>query len=91
MFRQIIHPTNKNELIIQLPEEYLSKDIEVIAFQIQEGIRENKEETPNSVFRDTESAQEENKDIQKIQEFFRSLPTVDMSDFKFDRDEANER
>ena len=29
MFRQIIHPENKSELVVHLPEKFIGKDLEV--------------------------------------------------------------
>jgi hypothetical protein len=73
MYRKIIKPRKKEDLQIQLPEKYLNKEMEVIAFE-----------------RVDEQFQEKRKDGDEAIAFVRSF-SVDMSDFKFDRDAANER
>ncbi len=75
MYRKVFVAENASDLNVKLPIEYLHKGVEVIAFEI------------------------ENLEIQKLTkgkaateavQFFQTIQ-IDMSDFKFDRDEANER
>lgn len=73
MYRKIIKAEKEDDLQIQLPKEYLNKEIEVIAFELTD-----------------EQLQKKKEDIQEAIDFFNSI-SVDMSDFKFNRDEANER
>lgn len=73
MYRKIIKAEKEDDLNIQLPKEYLNKEVEVIAFEV--------EERNDAIKR---------KEIEEAIAFFRSV-SVDMSDFKFNRDEANER
>lgn len=70
MYREIITPTNTQQTI-EFPEEFVGKQIEVIAFPINE----------------KENLQEEMEDAFK----FWKKHSVNMSNFKFDRSEANER
>ena len=42
MFRQIIHPENKSELVVQLPEEFIGKEVEIIANVVSEKRNEAK-------------------------------------------------
>ncbi len=78
MFRQIIHPANSNELIIRLPEEYISKDVEIIAFEI--------EEKPLNSDVELSRAEKINKAFEVFDKY-----RVSTKGYKFDRDEANER
>ena len=73
MYRKIIDVVNEENLFIQLPKEYLNKQIEVIAFEVEN----TNEKVDKKKFNDAMA-------------FFDTL-NVDMSNFKFDRDEANER
>ena len=73
MYRKIIDVVNEENLFIQLPKEYLNKQVEVIAFEV-ESINEKVDK----------------KKFNDAMAFFSTL-NVDMSNFKFDRDEANER
>jgi hypothetical protein len=75
MLRQIVVPT-ENEYVLHLPDEYLGKKVEVIAFEIEEKVHEA-------------SADRKRKE-EEARDFFNSI-RVDMSDFSFNRDEANER
>ncbi len=76
LIREIIVPTG-NSYTINLPDEMIGKQVEVIAFEIENrsqdadidlGVREKK--------------------IEQIREIFKDR-LVDLSNFKFDRDEAN--
>lgn len=73
MYRKIIDVVNEENLFIQLPKEYLNKQVEVIAFEVEN----TNEKVDKKKFNDAMA-------------FFSTL-NVDMSNFKFDRDEANER
>jgi hypothetical protein len=73
MYRKIIDVVNEENLFIQLPKEYLNKQVEVIAFEVEN----TNEKVDKKKFNDAMA-------------FFDTL-NVDMSNFKFDRDEANER
>jgi len=74
MYRKIFKAENKEDRIVNLPHEYLNKQVEVIAFQVS----------------DTAEARDEKADLEEAMKFFDSIH-ADMSNFKFDRDEANER
>lgn len=73
MYRKIIDVVNEENLFIQLPKEYLNKQVEVIAFEVEN----TNEKVDKKKFNDAMA-------------FFDTL-NVDMSNFKFDRDEANNR
>ena len=73
MYRKIFRAENKDDLMVELPDEYLHKQVEVIAFQISE-----------------EDLQLKKQKAKEAIEFFKTLQ-VDMSNFKFNREEANER
>lgn len=73
MYRKIFKAESKEDLSIELPDEYLNKNIEVIAFQVGD---------------DDYAVKKQN--AKEAIEFFNTLQ-VDMSNFKFDRDEANAR
>jgi len=76
MYRKVFIAENAEDLNVRLPDEYLHKGIEVIAFDLEEAreeIRANKKRTAETAI-----------------EFFKTIQ-IDMSDLKFDRDEANER
>ena len=74
MYRRIIKVVKEDDLQMQLPKEYLNKEVEVIAFELNENDEQEKKR------------QEVNEAIA----FFKSI-SVDISDFKFNRDEANEQ
>jgi hypothetical protein len=73
MYRKIFKAEKTEDLQIKLPDEYLHKEVEVIAFEVAE-----------------EKLQVKRKDVDEAIAFFNAI-SVDMSDFKFDRNEANER
>lgn len=75
LIREIIVPT-QNTYTLQLPDEMIGKQIEVIAFEIDKKIvpKDDNKPLPNELA-----------DIQKIFEGKR----VDLSNFKFNREEAN--
>jgi hypothetical protein len=70
MYREIIISAGKKQTI-ELPDDFIGKKVEIIAFPI--------EETKNHL------------DRTEIAFKFWRTHSIDMSDFKFDRDEANER
>ncbi|MEJ7684823.1 MAG: hypothetical protein WKG06_44655 [Segetibacter sp.] len=70
MYREIITPADTKQ-VIEFPEEFVGKQIEIIAFPIKE----------------KESNQCETEDAFKFWEKY----SIDMSNFTFDRTEANER
>lgn len=74
MFRQIIVPEN-TQLLLQIPAEFVGKEVEVIAFEITEW------KTTVIKNKDTRI-----KTLEKALENYR----VDMSNFKFDRNQAND-
>lgn len=74
MLRQIIKPT-QNALTLQLPDELVGKTVEVIAFEIEgEKVQEQS------------SKADRVKNVIEIFDGYR----VDLSNFKFDRNEAND-
>ena len=75
MYRKIFKVESEEDLLIELPKEYLNKEIEIIAFQVME---------------EDMSATNEKADFEEAMKFFDSIH-ADMSNFKFNRDEANER
>ncbi len=77
MIRQIIKPTTKEQLLIKLPDEYLGKEVEVIAFDI--GQKNNSNQNLKS------------ETFQEIEDHFKKGVLINTNDFIFNRDEANER
>ena len=75
MYRKIFKVEKEEDLRIELPREYLRKEVEVIAFQVEE---------------ETGKVPEESMDFQEAVKFLDSIK-ADMSTFKFDRDDANQR
>ena len=75
MIRKIIVPTER-QYILEIPESFIGKSVEVLAFEVDEP--------------DNEAPQEENKKerLKKIRSAFDGV-RVDLSNYKFDRDEAN--
>ncbi|ACT91647.1 hypothetical protein [Dyadobacter fermentans] len=76
MYRKVFVAENAEDLNVRLPDEYLHKGIEVIAFDLDESIEELKASKREAA--------------EKAIEVFDTI-LVDRSGFKFDRDEANER
>ncbi|HBX50221.1 MAG: hypothetical protein A2275_08220 [Bacteroidetes bacterium RIFOXYA12_FULL_35_11] len=76
MYRQVLIPDN-SRLVLHLPANMIGKKVEVLAFPIEEEIIK------------TKSAKKTSRD-KEIEEFYRSI-IIDTSNFKFNRDEANER
>lgn len=77
MYRQILTPEN-TKLILQIPEEFVGKQVEVIAFEIND--------TPSTASKISTSKQQRIRDIQLLFDDCR----VDMSNFKFNREDAND-
>jgi hypothetical protein len=73
MIRKIIVPTER-QYILEIPASFIGKNVEVLAFEVAEA----------------EELQEENKKerLKKIRSAFDGV-RVDLSNYKFDRDEAN--
>lgn len=76
MYRKVFVAENTEDLNIRLPDEYLHKDIEVIAFDLGESVEELRASKREAA--------------ERAIEFFKTIQ-IDRSGFKFDRDEANER
>lgn len=70
MYREIIIPTNTKQTI-EFPKEFVGKQVEIIAFPIDE--KETSQTKTEKAFK------------------FWKKHSIDMSNFKFDRSEANER
>lgn len=75
MFRQIITPESKADLIIHLPNEFIGKKIEVEANEMKDTSKKKKDRR---------------KELKESFDFFSTI-SIDMSSFKFSREEANER
>ena len=75
MLRQIVVP-EKNTFILQIPDEMIGKKVEVLAFEIDEATAVDKNKTT----------------AERIIAIERSLDgyRMDLTDFKFNRDEAND-
>jgi hypothetical protein len=73
MFRQIITPQSPS-FTIQLPAEMVGKEVEVIAFEIEQPVSETETIPCKSI-----------NEVKKRFEPFRA----DLKDFTFDREEAN--
>ena len=73
--RTIIHPQTADELVVRLPEQFLNTDIEIIAFSV--------EAEPQAV-------KQNNRTFEEAVKLW-DTHAVDMTNFKFDREEANER
>lgn len=80
MFRQIIRPEKKEDLVVHLPEKYLGKEVEVEATEVKKGRRKK-------------GARKMKSRVQRIEEMFRHFDKhlVKTRNFKFDREEANAR
>ena len=73
MFGKIIKVENEEDLRVELPKEYMHKEIEITADEVDE-----------------KSSQDEVNDFSDAKAFFDKFQ-IDMSQFKFERNEANER
>ena len=85
MYRQIIHPENKSELVVHLPEEFIGKDLEVNVNEVKK-----KKKKPMKTAKKKLTGKAREKALEKLFAFCREH-AVDMSNFKFDREEANAR
>ena len=88
LIREIIVPTS-NTYMLNLPDKLIGKKVEVIAFEIEEKPASNREENIRK-FNESLANLNMNREqkLSKIQEIFKDS-LVDLSNFKFDRDEAN--
>jgi hypothetical protein len=77
MYRKIIVPESAN-ISISLPENFIGRHVEVIAFTIEDK-------------QITETQSEDGKYAWKNARKFFNDHRIDLSNFKFNRDEANER
>ncbi|KQS26784.1 hypothetical protein [Dyadobacter sp. Leaf189] len=76
MYRKVFVAEHSEDLMVRLPDEYLHKGIEVIAFELDSN---------------TDELYAAKKDAaRKAMRFFDSIQ-VDLSHYRFNRDEANER
>ncbi|GLU53540.1 hypothetical protein [Dyadobacter frigoris] len=73
LIREIIVPTD-NTYLLKLPDEMIGKQVEIIAFEIEA--------------RPDVDIEERERRRMEIREIFKDS-LVDLSNFKFDRDEAN--
>lgn len=76
MYRKILKIEKAEDLTIQLPEEYLNKEVEILALEVNDG--------------GIDDLIEKRKAAKKATDFFRTI-NVDTTGYKFDRNEANER
>ncbi|MCE7060078.1 hypothetical protein [Dyadobacter sp. CY343] len=76
MYRKIFVAENLEDLTVRLPDNYLHKGIEVIAFELGDNT--------------DEIVAAKQKSAKKALNFFHTIQ-IDMSGFSFNRDEANER
>lgn len=78
MYRQIVIP-QQTQLLLQLPAEFVGKQVEVIAFTLEK-------EKPGKHIPDNNMPDQE----KEMENFYRSI-NIDMSKFKFNREKAHER
>ena len=78
MIRKIVIPQERT-LVLELPEEFVGKEVEVLAFEVDKNTSVSE---PSSTI---QSREERIEYLVKALEPYR----VDMSGYKFDRDEAN--
>ena len=78
MIREIVKPEG-NTYLLHLPDELIGKTVEVIAFEIEE------KQSPVTL----NSNGELNGAIDLMMRRYDKYPKISHSDFKFDRDEAN--
>ena len=70
MYREIITPTDTHQ-VIELPEEFIGREVEIIAFPV-------------------ETKKYKKRFLKDALKFWKDN-SIDMTNFKFDRIEANER
>lgn len=78
MIRKIVVPQQRT-LLLELPEEFIGKEVEVLAFEVTEDTS-----TKHNVW----ANQSKEERIQYLRETLEPY-RVDLSNFSFDRDEAN--
>ena len=78
MYRIIYRPTSESELFVKLPADFINKEIEVIAFDVIE---------KSEPIKPIQTEEERRSGIKKMLDGF---PKFNMSNFKFDRNEAND-
>ena len=76
LFRKVYKPHSKKDLMLQLPDEYIDKEIEVIAFSVNEKDELNK-------------GSREKLTMDEVERFFDNYRT-DLSGFSFNRNDAND-
>ncbi|WAC13842.1 hypothetical protein [Dyadobacter pollutisoli] len=76
MYRKVFVAQNADDLNVKLPDDYLHKGIEVIAFEIKE--------SRNEILAAKKEA------AKKAHRYFKTIQ-IDLGGFNFNRDEANER
>lgn len=76
MFRKIVKIEKAEDLTVHLPEEYLNKEVEVSAVEVEE--------------KETDERTRKRKSASDAIAFFKTIQT-DLSHFKFNREEANAR
>lgn len=77
MIRKILVPQER-KLVLELPEEFIGKEVEVLAFELR---KKDDDIDPSAMTKEQRIAH-----LKKKLEPF----TTDMSEFKFDRNEAND-
>lgn len=77
MIRKILVPQER-KLVLELPEEFIGKEVEVLAFELRQ---KEDDIDPSTLTKEERIAH-----LKKKLEPF----TTDMSEFKFDRNEAND-
>ena len=79
MVRKIVIPQERT-YTLELPEEFIGKEVEVLAFEVSEDVPAHKKTLSD------QSREARIEYLRKVLEPYR----VDLSNFTFDRDEAND-
>ena len=79
MVRKIVIPQERT-YTLELPEEFIGKEVEVLAFKVGKDAPTREQTTPD------QSKEARIEYLRKVLEPYR----VDLSNFTFDRDEAND-
>jgi hypothetical protein len=90
MVRQIIYPSS-NKITLNLPDELLGKEVEILAFELEKDdkkLRNSMEKGKHSSI--IKGDKEDIYQRKKLDEFYDNFQ-LDFSNYKFDRNEANER
>jgi hypothetical protein len=90
MVRQIIYPTN-NEYVLNLPDELIGKQVEILAFELETEDAKHPNLINRGNFGKELNDEKNTSDLKKELDEFYNKFQIDMSDYKFNRDEANER